>query len=62
MYSPKEPCGAAKIVLMIRDSIPGSQLKVDFYPSKVGKLSTQLMGGGAMCSMHNLLVNHPESA
>ena len=50
-------CIAAKTVLMIWGSIPGSRLKVDsaFYPSKVGKMSTQLAGagGGGMCSLHN---------
>ena len=39
---------ATKIVLMTWGSIPGSRLKVDsaFYPSEVGKMSTQLAGGG----------------
>ena len=44
-------CTTAKIVLMTRGSIPGSQLKVDsaFYPSEVSKMSTQLAGGGGQC-------------
>ena len=38
----------AALQLMTWGSIPDSQLKVDsaFYPSKVGKMSTQLAGGG----------------
>ena len=41
-------CTAPKL-LATQGSIPGSQLKVDsaFYPYKVGKMSTQLAGGGS---------------
>ena len=47
-------CTAAKTVLTTRSSIPGSRLKVDsaFYPSEVGKMSTQ-PAGRAKCSLHN---------
>ena len=49
-------CTAAKTVLKIWGSIPGSQLKVDsaFYPSEIGKMSTQPAWGGGerMCSLH----------
>ena len=43
-------CTAAKTVLTTRGSIPGSRIKVDsaFYPSEVGKMSTQLAGGGGV--------------
>ena len=46
-------CTAAKTVLMTWGSIPGSQLKVDsaFYPSEVGKMSTQLAGGVCVCNV-----------
>ena len=41
-------CTAAKTVLTTWGSIPGSRLKIDsaWYPSEVGKMSTQLAGGG----------------
>ena len=53
-------CTAAKTVLTTWSSNP----KVDsaFHPSKVGKMSTQLAGGGQCVACIIKIVNHPESA